>query len=440
MRVNMTKKLFPLTFLMVSLLSSLSIVLLITFTMSVGADSAIIKVPADYPTIQTAVDVANSGDIILVTSGTYYEHVNINKSLTLIGEDTATTIIDGNRTEIVGIAGIVSITADSVVIDGFTIRNSGVLDHGVYLSQSNNSTISGNVITSNNRYGISLNHSNNNVVTGNAILSNGDGYSDLPWGGNIELLYSNSNLIDSNTIANSVTSGLDLEYSNNNFITGNTIANNQFGSLVDKSRNNTIYHNNLIDEGITLLASYNILWDNGTEGNYWSDYTGLDDGSGGRIAGDGIGDTDLPHQEVDYYPLIIPWGPIPVVWGNSTYPVKLLSNSTVSTFQFLQPNKKIGFDVTGPPGIVGYCNVTIPKTLLRDNPWKVLLNTTDITTQTTITENETHTSLHFTYTHGTYKVQIIGTWVVPEFPATTILPLFMILTLCVVALTKKRKS
>ena len=34
-------------------------------------------------------------------------------------------------------------------------------------------------------------------------------------------------------------------------------------------------------------------WDYEEEGNYWSDYNGLDNGANGRIAGDGIGDTNL---------------------------------------------------------------------------------------------------------------------------------------------------
>ena len=43
------------------------------------------------------------------------------------------------------------------------------------------------------------------------------------------------------------------------------------------------------------------------EGNYWSDYTGVDDGSGidkHSIAGDGIGDTLIPHpgSDYDFYP------------------------------------------------------------------------------------------------------------------------------------------
>ena len=89
------------------------------FVAPVAASPTIRKVPTpEYPTIQAAIDAANSGDIIQVASGTYYEHVVVNKSLTLIGESRSTTIIDGNGTGIV-----VRINAPDVEIKGFTVQN-----------------------------------------------------------------------------------------------------------------------------------------------------------------------------------------------------------------------------------------------------------------------------------------------------------------------------
>ena len=50
-----------------------------------------------------------------------------------------------------------------------------------------------------------------------------------------------------------------------------------------------------------LLGNSSNVWDNGCEGNYWSDYVGED------LDGDGVGDTLLPHQGVDNYPLMSPY-------------------------------------------------------------------------------------------------------------------------------------
>jgi len=102
-----------------------------------------------------------------------------------------------------------------------------------------------------------------------------------------------------------------------------------------------------------------------------------------------------------------------VVWGGFTFYVYTLSNSTVSDFNFSQPAKQISFNVTGDSGTPGFCNVTIPKTLLRANEtqsWTVLLDGNSISY--TKAESETHTYLYFTYTHSTHHAQIIGAEVI----------------------------
>jgi hypothetical protein len=68
---------------------------------------------------------------------------------------------------------------------------------------------------------------------------------------------------------------------------------------------NVIHHNDFIDCPAGIDVGGTCTWDDGNgEGNYWDDYTGADDGSNGRTAGDGVGDTDLPHNGVDNYPLM----------------------------------------------------------------------------------------------------------------------------------------
>jgi len=77
-------------------------------------------VPDEYPTIQAAINAANAGDTIYIGARVYYEKVLVNKSVSLVGENRDTTIIDGNRT-----GTVIRISANNVSIINLTIRNAG---------------------------------------------------------------------------------------------------------------------------------------------------------------------------------------------------------------------------------------------------------------------------------------------------------------------------
>jgi len=115
-----------------------------------------------YSTIQEAINAPETldGHEIFVGSGTYYEHVTVNKSLSLIGEDRSTTIIDGN-----GMGKIVYITADRVEVRAFTIRDG---TFGLWLHSSQNSKIVGNTLQDGS-YGIRLYHAPNSEIVENRI-------------------------------------------------------------------------------------------------------------------------------------------------------------------------------------------------------------------------------------------------------------------------------
>jgi nitrous oxidase accessory protein NosD len=76
---------------------------------------------------------------------------------------------------------------------------------------------------------------------------------------------------------------------------------NERGLFLGDSDNNTIQHNDFINN--TKQASTvdsQSSWDNGAQGNYWSDYRGTD------TDGDGIGNTPyvIDADNNDNYPLM----------------------------------------------------------------------------------------------------------------------------------------
>jgi parallel beta-helix repeat protein len=86
---------------------------------------------ADFTTIQAAVNAAAAGDTIEVAGGTYQEAVNVNKTLTILGNQDGRSAmrrsIDPKKEAIVdtpatGTAGF-NLTADDIVLRGFTIQD-----------------------------------------------------------------------------------------------------------------------------------------------------------------------------------------------------------------------------------------------------------------------------------------------------------------------------
>lgn len=346
----------------------------------VTANPTPIYVPDAYDTIQKAVDAANPYDTIIVRTGIHRENIFINKTLTLVGEDRNTTIIDGSRT-----GNAIRIVVSNVAIINFTIRNSGdghenPDDSGIFLFRAVHTTIRNNILRNNN-IGVHLRQgSNNSLLIDNIILNNG-------------------------------ASGIRLADNNNfNYIIGNTLQNNTIGVEIHTSSFNTLYHNNFILNKkfqVLPLAGVSNKWDDDVEGNFWSDYDGFDSN------GDGIGDTpkyDLPWWGVDDYPLMMPWNitrVLPVEIGEE-HPITIQSNCTVASFNFNQSLRQISFRITGSPILNFFCIVSVPKTRLNltsSESWLIKLNSTNISTKSTIIENS-HTSIYFTGSLSNYEVRI----------------------------------
>jgi len=105
--------------------------------------------------------------------------------------------------------------------------------------------------------------------------------------------------------------GSGIRASGSNFIFANSIAKNVVGTRIYRhNRTNlmsNLYHNNFIDNTLQVSTRYILYgsdsFDNGKEGNYWSDYTGED------VNGDGISDSPyvIDANRSDRYPLMAPF-------------------------------------------------------------------------------------------------------------------------------------
>ena len=151
--------------------------------------------PADYNTIQAAVDAASSGDTIYVYNGRYHENIIISKSLTLLGQDEANVIIDGDRS-----GNCIKLSSSDVIVNGFTITNAS--DSGLYAIYSDLNV--GNVtITDNTKSGINFNYGNTFTIRNSTIDGNGGG-----------IIYAGSAtgdaVVEDNIITNNIGSGVSI--------------------------------------------------------------------------------------------------------------------------------------------------------------------------------------------------------------------------------------
>jgi parallel beta-helix repeat protein len=208
---------------------------------------------------------------------------------------------------------------------------------GIIVAWNSNANEIKNNSCKNNLYGISIEDSSFNYIVNNTCQSNDvNGIYIVNQNWESEKNSSDQNIIKNNSCSlNSVGIGLDIVKFNKIF--NNEVFNNSFGIfLSDDNYNNLIFENTIFNNtnlGLSIGPDtannyfyYNFIifnkdqatdpgnnfWNNSKqEGNYWSDYKGLDTGNmtyswdiTGKhlIADDGIGDTLVPHLNLDYYP------------------------------------------------------------------------------------------------------------------------------------------
>jgi parallel beta-helix repeat protein len=219
---------------------------------------------------------------------------------------------------------------------------------GVRLYESPNNIIQGNNVTANTYYGIWLEYSSSNFLRANKMAGNTynlgvDGTASLHFVNDIDssnmvdgkpiyywvdrrdvgipldagfvILVNCTNIRIENLTLTKNGQGILLANTVNSIITGNNITNNGVGVHLFYSASNSIYHNNFIDNTVQVTSEESAnIWDAGypSGGNYWSDYTGVDNKSGpnqNQLGRDGMGDTPytINASDIDRYPLMKLW-------------------------------------------------------------------------------------------------------------------------------------
>jgi predicted secreted protein with PEFG-CTERM motif len=127
--------------------------------------------------------------------------------------------------------------------------------------------------------------------------------------------------------------------------------------------------------------------------------------------------------------------------NGQNFTVITTTNSSVSPVPFNIDigQKKISFNVIGPDGMTGYCNVSIPKPFMNCSSlgdWTVTVGGSP-PASSALTENSTHTFVYFTYATSTHKVEISSTYIAPEFPTSVFLLILALATIAAALLRKK---
>jgi len=245
---------------------------------------------------------SDGGEIWVTGNETQITGNIINTDLTLDGSHQ--TASENNLTRRIALTGTYGKAYNN------SLENSGIGCYGSYASVFANNILGG--------YLGAGGAATYNLIYGN-IVQDGDGIGIASVGTivakniiancrrGVEILWGGDNIICGNVISNNQGS---------NTFFANLVANNSIGVLLGAKAQmqgyNTLYRNNFINN--TKQVEIGFLdhadqWDNGKEGNYWSDYNGTD------ADGDGIGDTPYVmfgygYREIDPFDI--------TVWDNIT--------------------------------------------------------------------------------------------------------------------------
>jgi len=263
----------------------------------------------DHTTIQDAINNAADGDTIYVWAGNYQETIIVNRTVTIIGNDSANTTIDGG-----GVGDVVNITADWVNMSGFAVKESGLTSwtdagievrgdschiskvnssgnqNGIILLEAEGTTIDNSTLNSNQEEGVIVDSSGRTVIEECMVKYNSDGVG-IYEAGNVTVRRNNISSNDESGIWAWPGNGLVIV---DNQIHDNTGDTDDAGIYLAESDENTVRNNTLTGNriGIYLKGNLTTMEENAisgslTRGIYLED-SGNNTISGNTVSGSGL--------------------------------------------------------------------------------------------------------------------------------------------------------
>jgi len=398
-----------------------------------------------YALIQEAINSAADGGIVYVSSGLYSECLFVNRSIALMGENRFATILNGTST-------VLNVNVDNVLISDFTIRYIGCACFGycaVNITNSQDTNVTNNIIVTDD-FGIRIVNASRVIIASNDISRTGSAGIVVLNSSEISVLDNSiaaSYGIEVDTVTESIFSrnailinrgaGIFTYSSNKNTFSSNNISSNgPYWLFSYYSNNNSFFHNNFLGTAGQISTYYSTnFWDNGFEGNFWSSYREVESDP------DGLGDTPyiIDSTNNDSYPLM---GLFYSFDTSLDCDLDIVSNSTISKFEYLESNRTIELQVSNTTAnqMIGFCRMSIPHSMIDpyNGPISAVIDdglTPVLFLNSTLYDNGTHRWIYFTYPHSTHEILIV-----PEFPIIVMLPLFITTGVIATATYKRRRG
>ena len=231
-----------------------------------AADAREWRVAPGKGSLQSAIDAASAGDTLLLAAGSYQGSIDIDRSLTLLGNPGGGSLIDGE-----GSSHVVLVSAPDVVIRGLDIRHSGELaedeNSGVFVTdKGDRALIQGNHLQD-NLIGVYLKGPKDAVVSDNRII--GSKIHRVNDRGNGVYLWNTPGSVVKDNVIRYGRDGIFVNGSKNNVFSGNHMSELRFAIHYMYAHDSRVSHNISVNNrvGFAIMFSDRIVAENNYSSN-----------------------------------------------------------------------------------------------------------------------------------------------------------------------------